>query len=347
MASICNISFDNVSWAQATLPIKKGGIGLRLPEDVCLPAYISSLSSCRALVQDVLIHFPELPLDSPYDVALQPWLDNGLTLPSNFSSQRLWDDISCQAKKDQLRCSLDQRQLACLETASQPHSGDWHSALPLPSTGSLLDNDTIRIGLSLRLGLRICEVHRCRCGGVVDEYGLHPLSCRRSAGRFPQHSVLNDIIKRSLDAVGFPSILEPVGLDRGDGRRPDGMTIFPFTVGQSFVWDATCSDNFSCSNLIKSASDPGSVARQAEECKVTKYRTLSDRFHFVPLAVETSGIIGPRGTSLLHRIGGLLAGQKDDQRESMWLFQRIALAIVRGNGFSIITAAGHRTAFDP
>ena len=72
MASICNISFDNVSWAQATLPIKKGGIGLRLPEDVCLPAYISSLSSCRALVQDVLIHFPELPLDSPYDRGGQP-----------------------------------------------------------------------------------------------------------------------------------------------------------------------------------------------------------------------------------------------------------------------------------
>ena len=125
------------------------------------------------------------------------------------------------------------------------------------------------------------------------------------------------------------------------------MTIFPFTAGQSLVWDATCSDSFSCSNLIKSASDPGSVARQAEECKVTKYRTLSDRSHFVPLAVETSGIIGPRGTSLLHRIGGLLADQRGDQRESMWLFQRIALAIVRGNAFSIITAAGHRTAFDP
>ena len=88
------------------------------------------------------------------------------------------------------------------------------------------------------------------------------------------------------------------------------LGIFPFTAGQSLVWDATCSDSFSCSNLIKSASDPGSVARQAEECKVTKYRTLSDRFHFVLLAVETSGIIGPRGTSLLHRIDGLLAGQR-------------------------------------
>ena len=182
----------------------------------------------------------------------------------------------------------------------------------------------------------------------MDEYGLHPLSCQRSTGRFPRHSVLNDIVKRSLDAAGFPSILEPVGLDRGDGRRPDGMTIFPFSGGQSLVWDATCSDSFSCSNLVKSASDPGSVARQAEECKVTKYRTLSDRFQFIPLAVETSGIIGPRGTSLLHRIGSLLAGQRGDQRECMWLFQRVAIAVVRGNAFSILTAASHwASASDP
>ena len=30
------------------------------------------------------------------------------------------------------------------------------------------------------------------------------------------------------DAAGFPSQLEPVGLERGDGKRPDGITLFPF-----------------------------------------------------------------------------------------------------------------------
>ena len=36
--------------------------------------------------------------------------------------------------------------------------------------------------------------------------------------------MINNIIKRSLDTAGLHSILEPVGLDRGDGRRPDGVT---------------------------------------------------------------------------------------------------------------------------
>ena len=30
------------------------------------------------------------------------------------------------------------------------------------------------------------------------------------------------------DAAGFHSQLGPVGLDRGDGKRPDGITLFPF-----------------------------------------------------------------------------------------------------------------------
>ena len=30
------------------------------------------------------------------------------------------------------------------------------------------------------------------------------------------------------EVAGFPSQLEPVGLDRGDGKRPDCITLFPF-----------------------------------------------------------------------------------------------------------------------
>ena len=31
----------------------------------------------------------------------------------------------------------------------------------------------------------------------------------------------------------LPSVLEPPGLDRGDGSRPDGITVFPFSGGRS------------------------------------------------------------------------------------------------------------------
>ena len=83
----------------------------------------------------------------------------------------------------------------------------------------------------------------------MNVLGLHGLSFQRSAGRLPRHSSLNDIIKRSLKQAGVPSWLEPVGLDRGDGRRPDGITVFPFSNGKSLTWDATCSDTFCKSNI--------------------------------------------------------------------------------------------------
>ena len=39
---------------------------------------------------------------------------------------------------------------------------------------------------------------------------------------------MNDVIKRALQKAGLPSVLEPPGLDRGDGSHPDGITVFPF-----------------------------------------------------------------------------------------------------------------------
>ena len=86
---------------------------------------------------------------------------------------------------------------------------------------------------------------------------------------------MNDVVKRGLEAAGFPSQLEPVGLDRGDGKRPDGITMFPFKSGKALIWDANFTDSFSPGNIISSAVDPGSAARAAEELKVNKYDSLS------------------------------------------------------------------------
>ena len=111
--------------------------------------------------------------------------------------------------------------------------------------GTLLDKESFQIAISQRLGLPVCAPHICHCGTIVDRYGLHPLTCRFSAGRLPRHSALNDIIKRALSSAGFNAVLEPVGLDRRDGKRPDGMTVFPFSRGKCLIWDYTCVDSIS------------------------------------------------------------------------------------------------------
>ena len=40
---ICNTSFDDIDWIQATLPIRLGGIGLRRASDLALPAHLASI----------------------------------------------------------------------------------------------------------------------------------------------------------------------------------------------------------------------------------------------------------------------------------------------------------------
>ena len=73
------------------------------------------------------------------------------------------------------------------------------------------------------------------------------------------------MVKRALTAAGIPAWLEPVGLDRGDGRRPDGVTVFPYSQGKCLVWDSTCVDTYCASTVISSAIAPGSAAAAAEE----------------------------------------------------------------------------------
>jgi hypothetical protein len=172
----------------------------------------------------------------------------------------------------------------------------------------------------------------------MDARGLHGLSCRFSAARHPRHAALNDVIKRGLQSAGIPSIMEPVGVDRGDGKRPDGITVFPFSGGRCLCWDGTCIDTYAETRLNSSAVAPGSAASEAEDRKRRKYSALGDRYRFEPVAVETAGVFGSTTGALLSEIGRRISEVTGDPRETLWLEQRIGLAVQRGNAWSILVA---------
>ena len=145
-------------------------------------------------------------------------------------------------------------------------------------------------------------------------------------------------IRRSLH-----SILEPVGLDRGDGRRPDGVTSFSFKGGKALAWHATFTDSFSTSNLCSTNLNPGSASSAAEDFKRQKHSQLVADIKFVPVAVETSGIIRSAGCSSLTDIGRRILRATNDQHQMSYIFQQISVAIIRGNALAI-TASSRRYA---
>ena len=65
------------------------------------------------------------------------------------------------------------------------------------------------------------------------------------------------IIKRGLQSAGVLSIMEPVRVDRGGGKRPDGIILFLFSNERSLCWDATCTDINADINIHSSAVSVG------------------------------------------------------------------------------------------
>ena len=191
-----------------------------------------------------------------------------------------------------------------------------------------MDDKILQISVALRVGQNVCLAHQCRCGATVQSDSLHPLSCRFSAGRFPRHSAIKNIIKRSLDAAGLHSILEPVGLDWGDGKRPDGVMSFPFKGGKALAWDAICTDSFSTSNIYSTILNHGSASSAAKDLKRKKYFQLAADFEFVPMAVETSGIIGSAGCSHITDISHRILRATNAPRQMSYIFQQISVVII-------------------
>ncbi|KAJ4451071.1 hypothetical protein ANN_02508 [Periplaneta americana] len=164
--------------------------------------------------------------------------------------------------------SSDTDRARCL-ALQQNVSGSSLHAIPSPNIGILMGPRSFKVSVALRLGCKICHIHKCICGNIVDSYGHHALSCVMSKGRLSRHSSLNDIIKRALTSSGFPSILDPSGISRSDGKRPDGLTLVPWRVGKSLIWDSTCVDTLVPSHLSSTSKTPGSAAESAAVIKQT------------------------------------------------------------------------------
>lgn len=339
LTAILNTSFDDRAWRQASLPIRFGGLGIRKISSVSLPAFLSSAYSTQKLVHIILS--PSLPnFQLTFLVkATESWkiACPDESLPKAPASQRQWDSPLCSLEYDDLLdTSFSSAERARLLAVARWESGLWLHALPSRNFGNLLDNNTFRLAVCLRIGTSCQVPHRCFCEEMVDRLGHHGLSCIKSAGRIPRHASLNDIIRRAFVSAGVPSVLEPNGLIRDDGKRPDGMTLVPWKMGRPLVWDATCVDTMAPSHLPFTSLQAGAAAVKAENLKRHKYALLDRAYMFVPFGVETMGSWGPAALGLFKDLAKRLVEASGDQNAGFYLAQKISIAIQRGNAASVL-----------
>ncbi|XP_055345638.1 uncharacterized protein LOC129593381 isoform X2 [Paramacrobiotus metropolitanus] len=258
----------------------------------------------------------------------------------NFQNcQRSWDLPLCNASLSTLLDVFrdDETNRARLLAQSKPEAGIWLNALPSAHIGNLLDDDTLKISVGLRLGAVICEAHSCaKCRKPVDVYGHHGLSCSFSVGRHPRHGGLNSIVCRSLVSAGIPAKLEPRGTSHTSERRPDGCTTFAWKRGMCLAWDVTCVDTVALSHIKSNSTAAGSAAAQAEDRKTRQYAYLVGRYIFAALAFETFGPWGKSASALVKEIGKRLQQHTGEPRSHEFLRQRLSIEIQRGNAASVL-----------
>jgi hypothetical protein len=332
---ITNSAISDLQMMQASLPVKDGGLGIRSVASLALPAFLASAASTHELQNKILQQASfVLPETFIKDSQLQWQSVTSLTCPEGPAScrQSSWDRPLINLDKATIFNSQpDNYNRARLAAVSTSHSGDWLFALPISSCGLRLDDEAIRVAVGLRLGINLCEPHTCPCGATVDARGSHGLSCRSNSGRTSRHHQLNDTIQRALSRCHIPAIKEPSGLSRSDGKRPDGMTLIPWSGGKCLLWDVTVVDTLATSYLPSTSASAGSAAENAAQRKELKYSALTSSYDFIPLAFETLGPINDSAICFLSALGQRTSAVTHDSRETSFLYQRLSILVQRFN----------------
>ena len=102
------------------------------------------------------------------------------------------------------------------------------------------------------------------------------------------------------------------------------------------LWDFTCSDTMALSHRNQATSGPGEVACTAESFKMRKYFSLTSTYSFAPICIETMGAWGEGAKCIIKKIGQRVRWATGESRSTVFLIQRLAIDVQRGNVASIM-----------
>ena len=145
LEAVSNVVISPEAWVQASLPVKLGGLCVRLVAALALPAYIASVQAAVLLIHTIDPGSTDGKPIACLETAVCAFLErtglerHQLHVGDLASKQRVWDTLAATVVRDRLLNSANQIHRARLLAASQPHTATWIQALPVPSLGLHLE----------------------------------------------------------------------------------------------------------------------------------------------------------------------------------------------------------------
>ena len=225
ISKACNVNSDDILSIELALPAELGGLRVSSASLLALPGFLVSAFGASDFLTTF---FSETFEDVSFTKALEKWLSlkNDQESPLD-GTQKNWTQPVYVKTAQYLISRMDDKRSKIFNVHQGKFGSQWLNVVPCKNLGLKLDDQQLRTSIGLRLGANICVALTCHCGQRVERDGLHGLSCTKSAGRFSRRATLGSLIRQTLGSLDLPSVLEPRGLYRTDGKRPDGVTMVP------------------------------------------------------------------------------------------------------------------------
>ena len=137
-----------------------------------------------------------------------------------------------------------------------------------------------------------------------------------------------------------PNRREPAHLLLADGKRPDRVTLVPYSRGRCVIWDACVRHTLAASYVGRTAREVGAAASEAERAKLRKYATFATAYTIVPLAFETLGSLGATTNDFLDDLAARIRLEKGNPRAGQYFLQHLSLSLQRGNALAVLGSMG-------
>ena len=322
---LVSMGVSDATWAQVTLPLRLGGLGIRDPLQMQPSARMAALVGLelhgreRVGVPDVALtkQSSDLPATiaslqsqlGPHFEPLAGWHANPSQLASasfDHSSQRWWAEQVAKEHRSRL-CQLGTaRDMARLRAQEGPISNGWMSVLPSRALRTDINDGDYRVLLRWWLGLPLLPVGQTlpgcpACREPVDPFGDHFVCCDKN-GSTRRHNALRDSLFEVLVQGSIPAAKE---VTSGNRRRPADILLIAWERGRDVAVDLTVTHPLGLSGHPIVVQNVAHHCRRAEATKTVAEGELCRQagWGFTPAAFTPWGGCGPSARALLHEVG--------------------------------------------
>jgi len=320
LGRIVHTSITDDAWAQATLPCRLGGLGLREAAAAHCAAFLGCCNSTRHLCLRLLnttqrvarsAAVSSVPGEREARLAyaalgvIRPSTDLDLSTAGQHALQKCVDDLAHTALL--ARCSVRDR--ARLTACGTLHAAAWLRALPAPTLGLAMSRHDFVLALRLWLGIPVFSaVQRCPCRQLICRFGDHLLGCGHGPLRIRRHDALREVIFHALtnDCRGVRRE-QRCAADRQD--RPGDVYHPSFQNGRPGYFDVSVRNSLQPAVLARGAGRAGVAAEAGVAAKDAHHEdAVADAGgDFYPLVVETLGVWAPPSLAILRLIASRAA----------------------------------------